>query len=152
MQLDKDSVVDLPQSEELEGLLDEAALVDQLAHGLQAGGAPRDEGFANPQHIDGGLVQLDKDSVVDLPQSEELEGLLDLGGNLVDPTDPDDEGVLVLARDMEGTLGLGLAPKPDGLALKLTVLLGVLLSPLEDVYALGLAGGAVGESGLLSLG
>ena len=30
---------------------------------------------ANPQHVDGGLVQLDEDTVVDLPQPEELESL-----------------------------------------------------------------------------
>merc|ERR1712154_213386 len=98
------------------------------------------------------LVQLDEDSVVDLSETEKLEGLLDLGCNLVHTTNTDDEGVLVLARDVEGAFGLGLAPEPDGFTLDLTVLLGVLLGPLEDVDTLGLASGTVGESGLLPLG
>ena len=34
---------------------------------------------ADSEHVLGSLVHLDKDSVVDLSQSEELEHLLDLG-------------------------------------------------------------------------
>ena len=36
----------------------------------------------DPQHRDGGLVQLDEDAVVDLPQTEQLQHLLHLGRNL----------------------------------------------------------------------
>merc|ERR1719232_1490944 len=132
--------------------LNEPTLVDQLAHRLQVGGSSSDEGLANPQHVDGGLVQLDEDTVVDLPQPEELEGLLDLGGDLVDTTNTDDEGVLVLSLDMVAALLLGLADQTDVLALDLAVLLGVLLGPLEDVCALLLAGGALDQGGLLTLG
>ena len=74
---------------------------------------------ANSQHVNGGFVQLDEDTVVDLPQPEELESLLHLRGNLVDTTNTDDEGVLVLSLDMESTLLLGLTDKADILALNL---------------------------------
>ena len=74
---------------------------------------------ANSQHVNGGFVQLDEDTVVDLPQPKELESLLHLGGDLVDTTNTDDEGVLVLSLDMESTLFLGLTDKADILALNL---------------------------------
>lgn len=65
-------------------VLDIAALVDQLADGLQVGVAPGDVGLSNAQHVDGGLVQLDEHTIVDLAQTEQLQHLADLGGNLVD--------------------------------------------------------------------
>ena len=34
------------------------------------------------EHVDGSLVQLDEHAVVDLPQSEQLQNLLHLGGHL----------------------------------------------------------------------
>ena len=34
------------------------------------------------EHVDGSLVQLDEHAVVDLPQTEQLQNLLDLGGHL----------------------------------------------------------------------
>merc|ERR1719397_2105905 len=36
----------------------------------------------DPEHVDGGLVQPDEHSVVDLPQPEQLEDLLHLGVHL----------------------------------------------------------------------
>jgi len=38
----------------------------------------------DPEHVDSGLVQLDENAVVDLPQPEQLENLLHLGGHLQD--------------------------------------------------------------------
>ena len=34
------------------------------------------------EHVDGSLVQLDEHAVVDLPQTEQLQNLLHLGGHL----------------------------------------------------------------------
>ena len=36
------------------------------------------------EHVDGSLVQLDEHAVVDLPQTEQLQNLLHLGGHLQD--------------------------------------------------------------------
>ena len=49
-----------------------------LAHTLQVRVTPCDVGLGNTQHIDGGLVQSDKHSVVDLSQSEQLQYFTDL--------------------------------------------------------------------------
>ena len=61
-----------------------STLVDEFAHGLQVGVAVGDVGVDNGQHLLGGLGQLDEDTVVDLEETEELEDLAGLGGNLVD--------------------------------------------------------------------
>lgn len=56
-----------------------AALVDELLDGLEVGVTIGNVGLDNAEHVDGGLVQLDKDSVVDLEQAEQLEHLANLG-------------------------------------------------------------------------
>merc|ERR1712019_179312 len=112
--------------------LDKSTLVDEIANSLQVGAPVGDVGLADPEHVGGGLVHLDEDSVVDLPQSEELEHLLDLGGDLVDTTDPHDEDQLGLSGDVVVTVLLGIALQSDLVSLLILVLLGVLLSTLED--------------------
>ena len=67
---------------------------------------------ADPEHVGGGLIHLDEDSVVDLPQSEELENLPDLGRHLVDTTDPHDESQLGLSGDIVVTVLLGITLEP----------------------------------------
>lgn len=117
--LDADDVVLLP-----EGLLDEvvvsegdslpvdlavAALVDELPHGVAAGVPVGDVGLHPSQHIDGGLVDSDEDSVVELPESQEAQDADHLGVELVDTPDPNHEGEPGLGRDVQGAglLGLG---------------------------------------------
>ena len=61
-----------------------ATLVDEAADGVAAGVAVGDVWLDNADHVDGGLVELDEDSVVELSQTEELHDLLALGVQLVD--------------------------------------------------------------------
>ena len=65
------------------------------------------------EHVLGGLVDLDEHPVVDLPQSQQLEDLLDLGGHLVDTADPHDEGELGLGGDVVVALLLGITLQPE---------------------------------------
>ena len=65
------------------------------------------------EHVDGGLVQLDEDPVVDLTQPEELEDLADLGRDLVDTADAHDEGQLGFPGHVEVALLLGLPLQPE---------------------------------------
>jgi len=132
--------------------LDEPTLVDQLANGLQVRRTPGDVGFANPKHADGGLVELDEDSVVDLTQAEQLQDLLDLRRDLVDTTDAHHEGQLGLGRHIVAVVLLGLPLEPDLVALLLAVLLHVLLGALEHLLPLGVRGLLSGDGGLGSLG
>jgi len=91
------------------------------------------------QHVDSCLVQLDEHAIVDLPQSEQLQNLLDLWANLVDTPNSHDESQLRVSRDVKVASLLGLTLQPDLISLLILVLLGIFLSPLEDIYPLGLA-------------
>jgi hypothetical protein len=63
------------------------ALVDKLTDSLQVGVAVGDEGLDNLQHLRGGLGEPDEDTIVDLEETEELEGLALLGVDLIDTAD-----------------------------------------------------------------
>ena len=116
------------------------ALVDELTDGLVVGVTVGNEGLDDLQHLGGGLGELDEDTVVDLEETEELEGLALLGVDLVDTLDADNESELGLSGDEEGAILLGLALGLDNVALGLDVLLVVLLGALEDGLALLLVG------------
>ena len=91
-------------------------------------------------HLSGGLGDADEATVVDLEETEELKDLAGLRGDLVDTLDADDEEELLLGINVEGTLLLSKAVEADLLALRITVLLDVLLSTLEDDATLLLVG------------
>ncbi len=61
-----------------------AALVNELADSLEVWVAVGDEGFDDLEHLKGGLGQADKDAIVDLKKTEQLERLAFLGVDLVD--------------------------------------------------------------------
>ncbi len=117
-----------------------SALVDELLDGLQVGVTVGDPGLDNLEHLGGGLGGTDEDTVVDLEETEELEDLAGLGGNLVDTLDADDEDQLGLGRDVGRVVLLGGAVKTNLLTLSIAVLLDVLLSTLEDDATLLLVG------------
>ena len=66
--------------------LAETALVDELADGGDGRVAVSDVRLDSSEHVDGGLVELDEDAVVELSQSQELHDLSALGVQLVDTT------------------------------------------------------------------
>lgn len=117
-----------------------SALVDQLLDGLQVGVTVSDPGLDDLDHLLSGLGDADEDTVVDLEQTQQLQGLAGLGGNLVDTLDADNEDQVVLGGNVERVVLLGNAGQADLLALGITVLLDVLLSTLEDDLALLLVG------------
>jgi hypothetical protein len=94
-----DQVLDADNAELAEVLLDDVvvsdrqtllvdlsvtALVDKLTDGLQVGVTVSDERLNDLQHLGGGLGEPDEDTIVDLEETEELEGLALLGVDLVD--------------------------------------------------------------------
>lgn len=109
-----------------------SALVDQLLDRLQVGVTVGDPGLDDLEHLSGGLGDLDEDTVVDLEETEELEDLAGLGGNLVDTLDADNEDQTGLSSDVGRVVRAGSARKTDLLTLRIAVLLDVLLSTLED--------------------
>lgn len=131
------------------------ALVDELADGLEVGVTVGNVGLDDLEHLRGGLGELDEDTVVDLEQTEELEGLALLGVDLVDTLDAGHEDEPGLSGDVERALLLGDASEADLLALGIAVLLDVGLGALEDNLTLLLVGLTllleVGSTGLLVL-
>ena len=126
-----------------------ATLVDKLRDSGAGREAVSDEGLDHADHVPGGLVELDKDGVVNLAQSEQLQDLLRLRGKLVDTSDPDEESNLGLSLDEELVLGLGISLVSDELLIGSLVLIEVLLGILHGEISGGLA--RLGGFGSLSL-
>ena len=64
-----------------------SALVDELLDALEVGVTIGDPRLDNLDHLGGSLGDADEDTVVDLEQTEKLQDLAGLGGNLVDTVD-----------------------------------------------------------------
>ena len=64
--------------------LAETSLVDQVGDGLLGGVAVSNVWLNLSDHVDGGLVEFDEDTVVELSQSEELHDLSALRIQLID--------------------------------------------------------------------
>jgi len=113
------------------------SLVDKFLDRLKVGVSVSHIRFNQTQHLDGSLVQTDEHTVVDLPQTEQLEDLPGLGVNTIDTTDTDDERNLGLGLPVEVTSLLGLTTEEDLRPLDLTVLSNILLSTLEVFLLVG---------------
>ena len=61
-----------------------AALVDEIADGLEGGVAVSDVGLDDLEHFRGGFREADENTVVDLEETEELEDFAGFGGNFID--------------------------------------------------------------------
>jgi len=107
-------------------------LVDELADGLEVGVAVGDVWVDDCEHLLGGLGQLDEDTTVDLEKSEELHDLARLGSHLVDTFDSNHEDHLGLLINEEAALLPAHTSESDLLTLRISVLLDISLSALED--------------------
>jgi len=117
-----------------------STLVDELTDSLQVGVTVGDPRLDNLQHLKSSLGHADKDTVVDLEETKELEDLAGLWCDLVDTLDTDNEDQLLLSGDIESIILLGETGKTNLLGLCVTVLLNVLLGTLEDDTTLLLIG------------
>lgn len=91
------------------------------------------------EHLQGGLGQLDENTIVDLEETKELQRLAFLRVDLVDTLDTHDEGQLGLFRDVQSIVALSVTGKPDLLPLGVAVFFHILLSTCEDDLPLLLA-------------
>lgn len=117
-----------------------AALVDKLADSLEVGLTVGNVWLNETEHLLGRLGDTNKDTVVDLEETEKLHDLLGLGGDLGDTLETDDKVDLGLGRDVVVSGLASLTLKTDLLFLLGNVLLDVLVGALEDDLALSLAG------------
>jgi len=114
----------------------EAALVDQFANGTQAWIAPGDVRLDDAQHVQRGLVELDEDTIVDLPKPEKLQGLANTWMDLVDTSNTHDVGQLGFWWNVVVSVLSCNTTQPDLVPLSLPVLLHILFGPLEILNVL----------------
>mmetsp|Transcript_3436 Transcript_3436/g.8169 ORF Transcript_3436/g.8169 Transcript_3436/m.8169 type:complete len:297 (+) Transcript_3436:159-1049(+) len=135
----------------------ESTLVDKLLDGGTGRVSVCHVRFDQSEHSDGGLVQSNKGSVVELTKAEELHDLLGLRGDSDNTADADDQSKLGFGGDEESTVGLGLAAVVDGKLLGGLVLFVVLLGVSLELDGIGgglfggSRGGGGGSSGQLRL-
>lgn len=111
------------------------ALVDQVANGLEGGGTPGDVWLNQLQHVSGGLVDTQKDTVVDLTKTQQLQSLANLRRQTHDTLDTNDKEHLVLIGDEEVAIVTSLATLAHQRSLFLTILLDIGLGTLENGFA-----------------
>merc|ERR1719340_605687 len=99
--------------------------------------------FTNPQHVNGGLVQLDENTIVDLSETEELQNFANLGSDLVDTTDTHDKGQLGFSADVEVARFLGLTSESKFIAFFITIFFDIFLGTFEDIDTFGPPGNTV---------
>jgi len=122
-----------------------SALVDKLSHVGTGGVAIGDVRLNNTEHVDSGLVKLDKHAVVELTESQELHDLLALGGELVDTSGSDNESNLGFSGNVDLSSSLGSAESVNSITVFLLVFSVVLLGVGSESFALV-------DTGLLGIG
>lgn len=101
------------------------------------------------EHVDAGLVESDKHSIMQLSESQESQNPDDLGVQFVDTSDPYHEGKLGLSRDIERSCQLCCSPEFKFLLLGVLVVLKMCLRSLKHISPLGLIVNSPLLSGLL---
>jgi hypothetical protein len=111
--------------------LSETSLVDEVLDGLEVWITIDNVWLDQAKHVDGGSSNLDEDSVVDLSESQQLEDLSWLRGDLVDTSDTNNKSNLGLWWNVEAANSLGLSSESNEILLLLSVFTDVLFSSLE---------------------
>ena len=96
-------------------------LVDEFADGLEVGVTVSNVGLDKTEHFRGGLVQTNEDSVVDLTKAEKSEDLLDLGGDLVDTTNTDNNSKTAFTFNEEVTVVVSISSLGNKVSLELYI-------------------------------
>ena len=85
-----------------------SSLENEFSDGVLGGVSVGDVGLNSSEHIDGGSVELDEDTIVELSESEESHDSDGLGVEFVNTSDSNNEGDFGLGRyvDLSGELSL----------------------------------------------
>jgi len=118
--------------------LAKSAFVNELAHRFEVGISPGDVRIGDSQHAQRSLVQLDKGSVVNLTESQQLQDLPDSWVKSVDTPNPHDDGEFGFGGNVEVAMFARVTSHTDLVGLRTTVFLDILLSAFEDGRTLGL--------------
>jgi hypothetical protein len=116
----------------------ESALVNEFPNGFEVGITPSDVRIGDSQHAQRRFVQLNKSSVVDLTETQQLQNLSDSGVETVDTPDPHNDGQFGLGGNVKVAMFTSVARQAHLVGFRFTVLLDVLFGTLEDGRALSL--------------
>jgi len=109
-----------------------STLVYQIPDRLQIGITPGDVRISQTQHVQGGLVEFDEDSVVDLTETEQLHHGPGLGRHSSHTTDTHDKSQFGLIGHIKVVRLLRLSLQSQLIALLGPVLVDILFGSLED--------------------
>lgn len=116
-----------------------SSLVNKLGDGSSGWEAVRDEWLNHFDHIPGGFVKLDENTIVQLSQSKEVQDLLWLWCKLIDTSDSDNESNFWLTFNIEGPgcfgLPLGLDQGLIGILVFFVVLFSIGVRCLPSVFS-----------------
>jgi len=132
--------------------LSESSLVDEVRNGLQGRFTIGNIWFNSTEHSHGGVVNLHENSVVNLTETEKLQDLVGLRGNIVNTLNTDNKEDLSSRLDVVVSLVLGLTLHADSGAFSISVFFDVLFSTFEDYTASFLAGLGLLDSISFTLG
>lgn len=116
--------------------LTETSLVNQLSDGRQRGVTVSDVGLSQLDQLRGGLGQSDKDTSVNLGQTQQLHDLSGLRRDLHDTLDSDNENQLGLSVNIVRASSLGVSLGLDDITGSSGVLLLVRSSSVKDDLSL----------------
>ena len=123
----------LDQRDSLSVELSVSSLVDERSDGALGWEAIGDIWLDRSEHIHGGLVVLEENSVADFGQSEQRENLSLFWGDLGETFDSDDQEKLVFLFDEKLIVHEGVSFGLDDLGLSLLIGLGMFLSLGQSV-------------------
>lgn len=112
------------------------SLVDQLSDGSQVRVTVSNVWLSQLKQLRGSLGNLDKDTSVNLGQSQQLQDLSWLRWDLHNTLDSDNENQLLLSLNEEGVVGLGLSLGVNDSTLSISVLLVVSSGSVRDSSSL----------------
>jgi len=129
-----------------------SSFVNEITNSLEVWVSPCDVWFDDSDHVNGGLVDLDEDGIVNLSQSEKLEDLSDFWGNGVNTLDTDDDGEFGFWGNVEVSGLSGNSLQSDDITFGMSVFLDVLFGTFEDFFTRGFGGLLGNNSSGLTVG
>jgi len=112
--------------------LEEPAFVDEMLDSLQVRGSVSHVGFHQLQHLTDGTIQSNKNGIVDLSQTEELQNLSSFRVNAVNTSDTDNNSESGFRLSEEVPASSGLSTKTNQRPFLFSVLFGVVSGPFKD--------------------
>jgi len=115
--------------------LGESSFVDEFFNGLQVGSSESDVRLDKSEHLLGGSIESDKDCIVDLTKSKELEDLFGSWINTIDTSDSNNNGNLGFRFTEESSTLFGNTSLFDQMTITSLIFIKIFFSSSEDDFS-----------------